>query len=39
MMPERLANTDPFRSVTEFIGSGPFRFKADERVPGQPLRL
>ncbi|MBY0335241.1 MAG: ABC transporter substrate-binding protein [Acetobacteraceae bacterium] len=34
MMPERLANTDPFRQVTEFVGSGPFRFLADERVPG-----
>ena len=34
MMPERLANTDPFRAITEFIGSGPFRFKADERVQG-----
>jgi peptide/nickel transport system substrate-binding protein len=34
MMPERLAETDPFRQVTELIGSGPFRFKADERVPG-----
>ncbi len=37
MMPERLANTDPFRQVTELIGSGPFRFKADERVPGSQL--
>ncbi|MDB5411724.1 MAG: putative peptide transporter periplasmic-binding protein y4tO [Rubritepida sp.] len=34
MMPERLANTDAFRQVPELIGSGPFRFKADERVPG-----
>jgi len=34
MMPERLAMTDPFRQVPELIGSGPFRFKADERVPG-----
>ena len=34
MMPERLARTDPFRQVPELIGSGPFRFKADERVPG-----
>ncbi len=34
MMPERLANTDPFKQVTEMVGSGPFRFKADERVPG-----
>jgi peptide/nickel transport system substrate-binding protein len=34
IMPERLANTDSFKSITEVIGSGPFRFKADERVPG-----
>nr|WP_245215122.1 ABC transporter substrate-binding protein [Pararoseomonas indoligenes] len=34
MMPERLARTDPFTPVTEMVGSGPFRFKADERVPG-----
>jgi peptide/nickel transport system substrate-binding protein len=34
MMPARLAETDPFRQVTELIGSGPFRFKADERIPG-----
>jgi peptide/nickel transport system substrate-binding protein len=34
MMPERLANTDPFRQVPDLIGSGPFRFKTDERVPG-----
>ena len=34
MMPERLANTDPFQQVPELVGSGPFRFKADERVPG-----
>jgi peptide/nickel transport system substrate-binding protein len=34
MMPERLARTDPGTQVTEMIGSGPFRFKADERVAG-----
>ena len=34
MMPERLASTDPFKQVTEVVGSGPFRFKADERMPG-----
>ena len=34
IMPERLARTDPFKQVTETVGSGPFRFKADERVPG-----
>jgi peptide/nickel transport system substrate-binding protein len=34
IMPERLALTDPFKQVTEMIGSGPYRFKTDERVPG-----
>ena len=34
VMPERLAGTDPFKQVTEMVGSGPFRFKADERVSG-----
>ncbi|HUB10508.1 MAG TPA: ABC transporter substrate-binding protein [Acetobacteraceae bacterium] len=34
MMPERLAKTDPFRQVTEMIGSGPFRYIAKERVSG-----
>ena len=34
MMPERLAQTDPNSQVTEIIGSGPFRFLADERVSG-----
>ena len=30
IMPERMARTDPFKQVTEAVGSGPFRFKADE---------
>ncbi|MEN0075313.1 MAG: ABC transporter substrate-binding protein [Paracraurococcus sp.] len=34
MMPERLANTDPFKLIPEIIGSGPFRFAAGERIPG-----
>ncbi len=34
MMPERLAVTDPFKQVTQMVGSGPFRFQADERVAG-----
>lgn len=34
MMPERLAKTDPFKQITESIGSGPFRFVAAEWVPG-----
>ncbi len=34
IMPERLAKTDPFKQVTEVIGSGPFRFVTDEHVLG-----
>ena len=34
IMPERLAKTDPFKSITEIIGSGPFRFLKDEFVSG-----
>jgi peptide/nickel transport system substrate-binding protein len=34
VMPERLANTPGTQQVTEMIGSGPFRFIANERVAG-----
>jgi peptide/nickel transport system substrate-binding protein len=34
MMPERIANTDPFKQITEVIGSGPFRYVAKEYVSG-----
>ena len=34
MMPERLAQTDAFKPVPELIGSGPFRWVAQERVAG-----
>ena len=34
MMPERLALTDPFKQITEMVGSGPYKFKADERNVG-----
>ncbi len=34
MMPERLANTDPFKQITEIIGSGPYRYVGDERIAG-----
>jgi len=37
IMPERLAKTDPMQQVTEAIGSGPFKFVASERVPGQKV--
>ena len=33
-MPERLAKTDPFKQIPEAIGSGPFRFVANEYVAG-----
>ena len=32
--PERLANPDPFKQVTEMVGSGPFRFLPEERLVG-----
>ena len=34
IMPERLANTPPTTRITEMVGSGPFRYLANERVPG-----
>ncbi|MBN9564023.1 MAG: ABC transporter substrate-binding protein [Alphaproteobacteria bacterium] len=34
MMPERMAKTDPYKQIGEYVGSGPFRFKRDEWVPG-----
>ena len=37
IMPERIAKSDPARPITELVGSGPFRFKQDERVPGSRI--
>lgn len=34
IMPARLAATPPNKAVPEMVGSGPYRFAADERVPG-----
>ncbi len=34
IMPERVAKTPPNTQIKEHIGSGPFRFKADEWQPG-----
>ncbi len=34
MMPERLAALDPFKQMTEIVGSGPLRFLPDEYVSG-----
>ncbi len=35
IMPERLATTDPFRQVSEVIGSGPYRFLPTEFNAGE----
>lgn len=34
IMPERIASTDAFKQITEVVGSGPFRYAADEYVSG-----
>ncbi|NMJ41554.1 ABC transporter substrate-binding protein [Roseomonas sp. JC162] len=34
IMPERIANTDPWQPQSDVVGSGPFCFRAEERVPG-----
>src|SRR6201987_3554890 len=34
IMPERVAKTDPFKQITEYIGRGPMRFMKNESVPG-----
>ena len=38
IMPERLARNDPFRQVTELVGSGPYRFRPDEFGQGSTPR-
>jgi peptide/nickel transport system substrate-binding protein len=34
VMPERIAATDPFRQIADYVGSGPMRFVRGEWVPG-----
>src|SRR5262249_40891602 len=34
IMPARIAATDPFRQISEYVGSGPMRFVRNEWVPG-----
>ena len=34
IMPERLAQTPPTTQVSEVVGSGPYRFVTNERIPG-----
>ena len=37
MMPKRIAETDPNKQISEFIGSGPFMLKKDEWRPGDKI--
>ena len=40
MVPERIAKgTDPYKQMTEIVGSGPFRFLSDEYVIGSHAAL
>src|SRR5215472_3917161 len=34
VMPARIAATDPFKLINEYVGSGPMRFVRNEWVPG-----
>src|SRR5580704_1185223 len=34
IMPERFAQTDPFKQIADYIGSGPMKFAKAEWVPG-----
>jgi peptide/nickel transport system substrate-binding protein len=34
IMPERLAKTDPFKQIEEYVGSGPMRFVRSDWKPG-----
>ena len=37
MMPKRVAETDPTKQITDYVGSGPFIFKQDEWRPGEKV--
>jgi len=37
IMPERLAQTDPYTQITEVDGSGPFKFVKEEWQPGHKV--
>jgi peptide/nickel transport system substrate-binding protein len=34
IMPARIAQSDPFRQISDYVGSGPMRFARSEWVPG-----
>ncbi|MFO1161557.1 MAG: ABC transporter substrate-binding protein [Reyranellaceae bacterium] len=35
MMPKRVAETDPYKQIEDYVGSGPFIFKKDEWKAGE----
>jgi len=35
IMPKRVADTDPFKQIDDYTGSGPFMLKRDETKPGE----
>jgi peptide/nickel transport system substrate-binding protein len=35
IMPKRVAETDPFKQISDYTGSGPFILKRDESKPGE----
>jgi peptide/nickel transport system substrate-binding protein len=37
MMPKRVAETDPFQQINDYVGSGPFILKTDEWKPGEKV--
>jgi peptide/nickel transport system substrate-binding protein len=37
IMPKKVAETDPFKQIDDYTGSGPFTFKKDEWKPGERL--
>ena len=34
IMPERIAKTDPFKQIEEYVGSGPMKFVRADWEPG-----
>ncbi|MFI5012515.1 MAG: ABC transporter substrate-binding protein [Hyphomicrobiales bacterium] len=37
MMPKRVAETDPYKQISDYTGSGPFMLKRDEWRPGDRI--
>ncbi len=37
MMPKRIAETDPYKEITDYTGSGPYKFDKDKWIPGSKV--